>query len=134
MNMPPSTMNLREMGGMMRVKRINRFRIRVYGEQEDALRNICYMSATLWNELNYVRRQMLFKKCFRWDRGVDELYNSFKKILGSVVTQEIIRKNDEAWRSFFKLKRMLRENKLPPHIKRVGPPGYWKDKKSGKRS
>jgi len=118
---------------MMRVKRLNRFRLRVYGEQEDALKSICYISAVLWNELNYVRRQSFFKKCFRWNRGVDELYNNFKRILGSAVTQEIIRKNDEAWRSFFKLKRMLREHRLPPHIKRVGPPGYWKDKKSGKK-
>ena len=66
----------------MRVKRLNRFRLRVYGEQEDALKNICYMSAVLWNKLNYIRRQMLFKKCFRWNRGVDELYNNFKMILG----------------------------------------------------
>jgi len=131
--MPPSTMNLREMGGMMRVKRLNRFRIRVYGEQEDALKNICYMSATLWNELNYVRRQSFFKKCFRWNRGVDELYNSFKKILGSAIADEIIRKNDEAWRSFFKLKRMFRNGRLPPNIRRVCPPGYWKDRKSGKK-
>ena len=124
---------LREMGGMMRVKRTNKFRLRAYGEQEDALRNICYMSAVLWNKLNYIRRQSFFKGCFEWKAGVKELYNSFKKILGSAITLEVIRKNDEAWRSFFKLKRMLRENKLPPHIKRVGPPGYWKDKKSGKK-
>ena len=117
----------------MRVKRINRFRLRVYGEQEDALKNICYMSAVLWNELNYVRRQMFFKKCFRWNAGVDELYNSFKKILGSAVTDEVIRKNDEAWRSFFKLKRMLREHRLPQNFKRVCPPGYWKDRNSGKK-
>jgi len=117
----------------MRVKRLNRFRIRVYGEQEDALKNICYMSATLWNELNYVRRQTFFKKCFRWNAGVDELYSSFKKILGSAIADEIIRKNDEAWRSFFKLMKMLREHRLPPNIKKVRPPGYWKDKKSGKK-
>jgi len=133
MNMPPSTMNLREMGGIVRVKRINRFRIRVYGEQEDALKNICYMSAVLWNEINYVRRQSFFKKCFRWYAGVDELYSSFKKILGSAIADEVIRKNDEAWRSFFKLMKMLREHRLPPHIKKVGPPGYWKDKKSGRK-
>jgi len=133
MKMPPSTMNLREKGGMMRVKRLNRFRLRVYGEQEDTLKNLCYMSAVLWNKLNYIRRQMFFKKCFRWNRGVDELYNSFKMILGSAITQEVIRKNDEAWRSFFKLKRMLKEHRLPPHIRRVCPPGYWKDRKSGKK-
>ena len=131
--MPPSIYDMREMGGMMRVKRINRFRLRVYGEQEDALKNICYMSAVLWNELNYVRRQMFFKKCFRWDRGVEELYNSFKKILGSAIADEVIRKNDEAWRSFFKLMKMLREHRLPPNIRRVCPPGYWKDRKSGKK-
>jgi len=118
---------------MMRVKRTNKFRLRVYGEQEDVLRNICYMSAVLWNKLNYVRRQMFFKGCFRWNRGVEELYNNFKKILGSAIADEVIRKNDEAWRSFFKLKRMLREHRLPPHIKRVGPPGYWKDKNSGRK-
>jgi len=117
----------------MRVKRLNKFRLRVYGEQEDTLRNICYMSATLWNKLNYIRRQSFFKGCFEWNRDVKDLYNSFKKILGSGITIEVIRKNNEAWRSFFKLKRMLRENKLPPNIKRVGPPGYWKDKKSGKK-
>jgi len=117
----------------MRVKRLNRFRLRVYGEQEDTLKNICYMSATLWNKLNYVRRQSFFKGCFRWNRGVEELYNSFKKILGSAITQEIIRKNDEAWKSFFKLKRMLREHRLPPNIKRVRPPGYWKDRNSGRK-
>ena len=131
--MPPSTMNLREKGGMMRVKRTNKFRLRVYGEQEDALKNICYMSAVLWNKLNYVRRQSFFKGRFEWKAGVDELYNSFKMILGSAITDEVIRKNDEAWRSFFKLKRMLREHRLPPHIRRVCPPGYWKDKKSGKK-
>jgi len=117
----------------MRVKRLNRFRIRVYGEQEDVLRNLCCVSATLWNKLNYVRRQSFFKGCFRWNRGVDELYNSFKMILGSAVTQEIIRKNDKAWRSFFKLKRMLKEHRLPPNIRRVCPPGYWKDRNSGKK-
>jgi len=117
----------------MRVKRLNKFRLRVYGEQEDALKNICYMSATLWNELNYVRRQMFFKRCFRWNRGVNEFYNSFKKVLGSAITDEVIRKNDEAWRSFFKLMKMLREHRLPPNIKKVCPPGYWKDKKSGKK-
>jgi len=76
---------------------------------------------------------MLFKKCFRWNRGVDELYNSFKKILGSAVTQEIIRKNDEAWRSFFKLMKMIREHRLPQNIKKVRPPGYWKDRNSGRK-
>jgi len=87
----------------------------------------------LWNKLNYIRRQMFFKKCFEWDRGVDELYNNFKMILGSAVTQEIIRKNDETWRSFFKLMKMLREHRLPPNIKKVRPPGYWKDRNSGKK-
>jgi len=131
--MPPPTMNLREKGGIVRVKRLNRFRLRAYGEQEDVLRNICYMSAVLWNKLNYIRRQSFFKGRFEWKAGVKELYNSFKMILGSAITDEVIRKNDEAWRSFFKLKRMLKEHRLPPNIKRVRPPGYWKDKKSGKK-
>jgi len=59
---------------------------------------------------------------------VDELYNEFKQILGSATTQQIIRKNNEAWRSFFALLK-LKKDKLPSHkVSR-----YWKDRLLNKR-
>ncbi len=56
-----------------------------------------------------------------------------KPILGSATTQQIIRKNNEAWRSFFALLKLQRQRKLPSHIRNVSLPGYWKDRLTGKR-
>ena len=115
------------------MKRTNRFRLRIDGEQEKVLKNLCYMSAVLWNRLNYIRRQSFFQSDFKWNTSVKELYNDFKKILGSAITQEIIRKNDEAWRSFFELLRLKKYGRLPPYIRKVSPPKYWKDRISGRK-
>jgi len=41
--------------------------------------------------------------------------------------------NDDAWSSFFAMLKAKKEGRLPPFIKRVSPPGYWKDKALGKR-
>ena len=115
------------------MKRVNKFRLRPTKEQEKVLLNLCEMSAVLWNKLNYIRRQLFFEGRFDWKEGVDELYNEFKRILGSATAQQIIRKNNEAWRSFFALLKLKNQGKLFPHIRKVTPPRYWKDRKSGRR-
>ncbi len=116
-----------------KIKRANKFRLRPTKEQEKVLLRLCEMSAVLWNKLNYIRRQAFFRGEFDWSEGVDELYNDFKKILGSATAQQVIRKNNEAWRSFFALLKLKKERKLPPHIRKVSPPRYWKDRERGKR-
>jgi len=115
------------------MKRVNKFRLRPTKEQEKVLFSLCEMSAVLWNKLNYVRRQAFFEGRFDWKEGVNELYNEFKRILGSATAQQIVRKNNEAWRSFFSLLRLKKQGKLPPHIKKVSPPRYWKDRLTGKK-
>ena len=115
------------------MKRLNKFRLRPTKEQERVLFSLCEMSAVLWNKLNYVRRQQFFEGRFDWKEGVDELYNEFKRILGSATAQQIIRKNNKAWRSFFTLLRLKKQGKLPPHIRRISPPRYWKDRLLNKR-
>jgi len=79
----------------IRMKRTNKFRLRPTIEQEKALFSLCEMSAVLWNKVNYKRRQSFFSGEVDWD--TKELYDEFKKILGSATAQQIIRKNDEAW-------------------------------------
>jgi len=115
------------------MKRVNKFRLRPTKEQEKVLFSLCEMSAVLWNKLNYIRRQLFFEGRFDWKEGVDELYDEFKPILGSATTQQIIRKNNEAWRSFFALLKLQKQGKLPPHICKVSPPRYWKDRLLNKR-
>ncbi len=116
-----------------KIRRTNVFKLHPSKEQEKELFKMCEMSAVLWNKINYIRRQAFFKDRFSWEEGVKELYNEFKQIIGSAAAQQIIRKNDFAWRSFFKLKKLQSKNKLSKHIKKVSPPRYWKDRETGKR-
>ncbi|MHA1754096.1 MAG: helix-turn-helix domain-containing protein, partial [Candidatus Odinarchaeia archaeon] len=113
------------------MKRTNKLRLRPTKEQEKALFSLCGMSAVLWNNVNYKRRQSFFSGEVDWD--TKEEYGEFKKILGSATAQQIIRKNDEAWRSFLKLLRLKKQGRLPKYINRVSPPRYWKDRLTGRR-
>ena len=100
---------------------------------EEKLKRLCSLSSKLWNEVNYARRRMFFEK-----KGVDfkatykEFYEKYKILIGSTTTQQILNKNDEAWKSFFKMLKLKKEGKLPPFVTRVNPPGY--KKKNNKRS
>ena len=115
------------------MKRVNKFRLRPTKEDEKVLFSLCVISAVLWNKLNYIRRQAFFEGRFNWKEGVNELYNEFKKIIGSATAQQIVKKNNEAWRSFFALLRLKRRGELPPHVRKISPPRYWKDRLTGKR-
>ena len=118
---------------MKKMRRTNKLRLRPTEEQEKALLSLCEMSAVLWNKLNYIRRQSFFEGRFDWEEGVAELYDEFKPIIGAATAQQIIRKNNEAWRSFLTLLKLKGEGSLPPHIHNISPPRYWKDRKSGRR-
>jgi len=102
-------------------------------KSENSLKLLCSLSSKLWNEINYARRRMFFEK-----KGVDlkatykEFYEKYKVLIGSATAQQILNKNDEAWRSFFTLLKLKKEGKLPPFITRVSLPGYRK--KAGRRT
>jgi len=44
-----------------------------------------------------------------------------------------MQKSNEAWNSFFSLLRLKKQGKLPPYMNHISPPGYWKDKGTGRR-
>ena len=115
------------------MKRTNKFRLRPTKEQENVLFILCMMSAVLWNKLNYIRRQSFFEGRFNWEECVAELYKEFKPIIGAATAQQLIRKNNEAWKSFFTLLKLKSEGSLPSHIHNISPPRYWKDRKTAKR-
>ena len=95
---------------------------------ERLLREWAENCAILWNTINYKRRQQFFRG-EKVDLGEDRLlYDIFKPLVGSATAQQIMRKNSEAWRSFFALKKRKAKGKLPPEVKRISPPGYWKDR------
>ncbi|MEM4971662.1 MAG: hypothetical protein QXE01_10485 [Sulfolobales archaeon] len=94
---------------------------------EERLKSLCNLSSKLWNEVNYARRRMFFEtKRVDLKATYKEFYERYKKIIGSATTQQVLNKNDEAWRSFFSSLKAKREGRLPPFITRVSPPGYRK--------
>lgn len=113
------------------MKRTNTFALAPTKEQHQRLLEIADACARLWNELNYRRRQSFFKGEINWESR--DLYDKYKSIVGSATAQQILRKNSEAWKSFFALLRLKAKGKLPPHIQKVRPPRYWKDRDSGER-
>jgi len=114
-------------------RRTNVVRLLPNGAQERKLRKLADACARLYNEVNYERRQQFFS-----GKGIDfrgtwsKYYEKYKKIL-SVNAQAVMQKNNEAWNAFFSLLKLRREGKLPPFMRRVSPPGYWKDEATGRR-
>jgi len=114
-------------------RRTNVVRLLPNGHQDRKLRKLANACARLYNEINYERRQQFFngeKVDFKgtWDK----YYEKYKGVLG-VNAQAVMQKNNEDWNSFFTLLNLMKEGKLPPHIKHVSPPGYWKDEETGRR-
>jgi len=114
-------------------RRANVVRLLPSGFQERKLRRLASISARLFNEVNYERRQQFFQQQHVDFEGTwDKYYERYKGILG-VNAQAVLQKNNEAWSSFFSLLKLKKEGRLPPHMKRVGPPKYWKDVESKER-
>ncbi|NAY82412.1 MAG: transposase [Thaumarchaeota archaeon] len=115
-------------------KRTNVVRLLPNGFQERKLKKLANISAKLFNEINYERRQQFFQQHHvDFDTTQDKYYEKYKDKLGSANAQAVMKKNNEAWHSFFSLLKLKKEGKLPPFMKRVSPPSYWKDRETKKR-
>lgn len=98
---------------------------------EAKLKALCSLASKLWNEDNYVRRRQFFEsKRVDLKSTYKEFYEKYKMLIGSATTQQILNKNDEAWKSFFKLLKLKKQGKPPRFMKRINPPGYRKKGKS----
>ncbi|WP_207591816.1 RNA-guided endonuclease TnpB family protein [Halomontanus rarus] len=86
-------------------------------------------SASLWNETNYARRQAFLNDESVWSVNTGTLEGRYKDVLSSSVAQQVIRKNSEAWRSFFSSNEKYHAGKLD---QKPSPPGYWGNKEDGR--
>jgi len=104
------------------VRRTNTFAVRpLSGQDEQLLRDLLDASASLWNELTYERRQNFFQGKSVWETA--DYRKQYVGVLGSATAQQVIRKNSEAWRSFF----AAREDSED-----TAPPGYWGNEDEGR--
>ena len=89
---------------------------------KELLRRLLDASAALWNEINYERRRNFEDPDGDvWD--IDEYRGRYGGILGAATVQQIERKNRNAWRSFFALKKEGEAN---------GKPGFWGNQDEGR--
>ena len=103
------------------MERANTFTV----EDHPTLWELADNCAKLYNEVNFERRQAYISyKKFSWHPK--HLYKKYAPLIGSATAQQIIKKNNEAWKSFLALKELEAEGKLPEHITRVSMPRYWK--------
>ena len=113
------------------MKRANQFdvRLRSVKEREVFVRWLD-ASASLWNETNYARRQAFLEDDESvWDADTGSLEGTYKGVLSSSVAQQVIRKNSEAWRSFFDLNEKYHAGTLD---EKPSPPGYWGNDEEGR--
>ncbi|MFP3316769.1 MAG: transposase [Caldivirga sp.] len=110
-----------------------RLRLLPSGPQERKLMRIADATARLWNELNYVRLvQFRASGKVNFKDTEHEFYYRFNAVLG-VNAGQVINLNNGAWMSYFKLKEMYEQGKLPRFVDKPSPPGFWKDRLLGKR-
>ncbi len=88
---------------------------------DELLRRLLDASASLWNQLNYERREQYSAGESIWDTA--DYRKRYVGVLGSATAQQVIRKNSAAWRSFFAAK----EAGEP-----AGPPGFWGNREEGR--
>ena len=110
------------------MKRTNKFKLKPTKEQEKRLKELAENCSRMWNEINYKRRKSFFEGEIEW-----KTEEEYKKLVGSATAQQIIIKNNEAWKSFFAILKKKKKGKRPNNIKKVKPPGYWKDRKKKRR-
>ncbi|MFB6117976.1 transposase, partial [Halosegnis sp.] len=104
------------------VRRTNTFAVRPLSAQdEQLLRELLDAAASLWNELTYERRQHFFDGESVWDTA--DYRTQYVGVLGSATAQQVIRKNSEAWRSFFAAQEAGED---------TAPPGYWGNEDEGR--
>ncbi len=100
-------------------------------DNEEKLKALCSLASRLWNEVNYARRRHFFERKKVDLKGTyKEFYEKYKMLVGSATAQQILNKNNDAWRSFFSLLKAKKEGKLPPFISKVSPPSYKKGNRS----
>jgi putative transposase len=120
------------------MKRTNTFAVRPLSDTgEQLLRDLLDASAALWNEVNY-QRLMRYndEDGFEgdvWDADTGRLEGKYKGVLGASTAQQVIRKNSEAWRAFFRLKDQYHDESNTSVTEHPEPPGFRGNEDDGRQ-
>src|SRR6056297_4198078 len=120
------------------MKRTNTFAVRPLSDDgEQLLRDLLDASAALWNEANYERLMRYNEENgFEggvWDADTGRLEGKYKGVVGASTAQQVIRKNSEAWRGFFRLKEQYHDKSNTSVTGHPEPPGFRGNEDDGRR-
>ncbi len=121
------------------MKRANTFAVRPLSHSgEQLLRDLLDASAALWNETNYERLIRYddedgLEDEGVWDADTGSLEGRYKDVLGASTAQQVIRKNSEAWRAFFRNKKKYHDDSDTSVTEHPNPPGFWGNKDDGRK-
>ena len=121
------------------MKRTNTFAVRPLSDDgEQLLRDLLDASAALWNEVNYQRLMRYndedgFEGEDVWDADTGRLEGKYKAVLGASTAQQVIRKNSEAWRGFFRLKDQYHDESNTSITEHPEPPGFRGNEDDGRQ-
>jgi putative transposase len=120
------------------VKRTNTFAVRpLTDDGEQVLRDLLDASAALWNEVNYERLMRYNDEDGYegdvWDADTGALEGRYKGVLGASTAQQVIRKNTEAWRAFFRLKDQYHDESNTSVTDHPEPPGFRGNEDDGRQ-
>ena len=114
------------------MKRTATVKLQPSKEQEKILFELAYATAIAWNKINYQRLKQYKQGKIDFATTEKEAYQAFKNWIGGSTIQQLARKNAEAWRSFFTLKKKYENGELPEWYDKPSPPGFVK-KKNGQK-
>lgn len=110
------------------MKRVNTFEVRPRSAQDrELLLTLLDASAALWNEVTYERRHQFFAGDSVWD--TPDFRERYKDVPGSATAQQVLRKNESAWKSFFALHEQYHAGdcgEIP------SPSGNWENEDDGR--
>ncbi|WP_148882482.1 RNA-guided endonuclease InsQ/TnpB family protein [Thermococcus aciditolerans] len=114
------------------MKRTATIKLQPSKEQEKILFELAYATAIAWNKVNYQRLKQYKQGKIDFLGTQQEAYYLFKDWIGGSTLQTLARKNAEAWRAYFKLKKKFENGELPEWYNKPSPPGFIK-KKNGRK-
>ncbi|TKX50630.1 transposase [Halorubrum sp. ASP121] len=120
------------------MRRTNTFAVSPLSEDgEQLLRDLLDASAALWNEVTY-QRLMRYndEDGFEggvWDADTGHLEGTYKGVLGASTAQQVIRKNSEAWKAFFRLKEQYHDASNTSVTDHPEPPGFRGNEDDGRQ-
>lgn len=101
-------------------------------EYHPALETLCSATCSHWNQLTYRRQEEYFDDDGDvWDANYKDLYNEYKSVVGGSTAQQIRRKNDQAWRSHFRVLDKYNDPNDESVTEKPEPPGFWGNREDG---